>query len=80
LSDETLRSLNLDITEDNGFNLNIHGLPITVWRSVNHFKDVNICGQSFFAENKLKFDINYRERKAVVSETEKLTQEELDEL
>lgn len=80
LSDETLRTLNLEIAEDNGFNLNVHGSPVTIWRSVNHFKDINLCGQSFFAENKLEFVINYRTRKAVARETEKLTQEELDEL
>jgi hypothetical protein len=81
MSAETLRELNLEVPAgDDEFNLNVHGLPVTVYRSVNSFADINICGQSFFSEHKLQLTVNYRSRKAVVVKTADLTEEELEEL
>jgi hypothetical protein len=81
LSDETFRALGLEIKDnDNGFNLNIHGAPVTTYRSVNHFSDINMCGQSFFAEHKLLLTVNYRTRKAFAEKTADLTDAELQEL
>lgn len=81
ISAETLRALKLEVpSDDHEFTLNMHGLPMTVFRSVNSFEDINLCGQSFFAEHKLDFSINYRTRKAIIKKTEELTEAELEEL
>lgn len=77
MSAETLRALELDV---DGLNLVVHGLPMTVFRSVNSFEDINLCGQSFFEMHKLEFSVNYRTRKAVVKKTAELTVSELEEL
>eukprot|EP01039_Chlorochromonas_danica_P013880 gene13880-16130_t len=49
MSAETLRALKLEVSaDDNEFDLNVHGLPMTEFRSVNSFEDITLCGQSFF--------------------------------
>ena len=80
LSDATLRELKLEVFGDDEFNLNVHGLPVTVYRSVNSFSDINLCGQSFFAEHKLELNVNYRTRKTFARKTADLTDSELEEL
>ncbi len=79
VSEYTLADMGID-SVSGGFDLIVHGALVTVHRSVNHFHDLNICGQSFFSEHKAELVINYHTRKATVKETTKLTQEELEEL
>jgi hypothetical protein len=81
LSAETFRDLGIyDVPVEGGLNLALQGLPITVYLSVNHFSDINLCGQSFFDEHKLQLHVNYRLRKLIIDETDELTLEELQEL
>lgn len=58
----------------------VHGLPIPVYMSVNHFADINLCGQSFFGDNLLKLIVDYRKRKVTIEKTPDLTEEEIEEL
>ncbi len=58
----------------------VHGLPIPVYLSVNHFADINLCGQSFLGDNLLKLTVDYRKRKVVVERTPDLTEKEIEEL
>ena len=79
MSENTLADLGIEVLSDD-FNLVVHGTPVTVYRSVNHFNDINICGQSFFSEHKAELMINYRTRKVTVKKTNELTEQELEEL
>ena len=79
LSEHTLADMGIEAVSD-GFNLVVHGAPVTVFRSVNNFHDINICGQSFFSEHKAELVINYRTRKMTVKKTNELTEQELEEL
>ena len=58
----------------------VHGLPIPVYMSVNHFADINLCGQSFLGDNLLKLTVDYRKRKIAVEKTPDLTEKEIEEL
>jgi hypothetical protein len=58
----------------------VHGLPIPVYISVNHFADINICGQSFLGDNSLKLIVDYRKRKVTIEKTPDLTEQEIEEL
>lgn len=69
LSQNTLADIGIEVVSD-GFNLVVHGAPVTVYSSVNNFRDLNICGQSFFSEHQAELTINYRTRKAIVKKDE----------
>lgn len=78
LTHETLNEIGImDALTSDGVIVALQGLPTTVYESTH---DRNVCGQSFFAEHKLKITVNYRSRKILVEKTSELTLEELQEL
>ena len=78
LCDRTFRALGIDHADH--ANVIIHGQPIGVLRSTGHFREVNVIGASYFLENKLEFNINYRSRKVNIDIAPTLTEEQEDEL
>ena len=76
--DRTFRALGINHTDH--ANVIVHGQPIGVLRSTGHFKEVNIIGASYFLENKLEFNVNYRTRKVNIDIAPTLTEEQEDEL
>ena len=75
---DTLRALN--IVDTDHANLIVHGQPITVYKSFNHFSDVNVLGSSFFVENKVEIKLNYFTVKLYITKHSGLSIEELQEL
>lgn len=70
MTKETFTALGIDVaSKDSYFNINVHGTPLTVYPSVNHFEDINVCGQSFFVEHVLKVEVDYNKRKVVMVQT-----------
>eukprot|EP01033_Poteriospumella_lacustris_P007221 gene7221-gene7946 len=60
MTKETLTALGIDVvSKDSYFDINVHGTPLTVYPSVNHFEDTNVCGQSFFTKHMLIVEIDY---------------------
>ena len=78
LCNRTFRALGIDHADH--ANVIVHGQPIAVLRSTGHFKEVNVIGASYFLENKLEFNINYRSRKLNIDIAPTLTEEQEDEL
>lgn len=58
----------------------VHGLPIPIYVSTNHFVDINVCGQSFLSMHLLTLIADYKKRKVVLEKPADLTLEEIDEL
>jgi len=79
ISRETFRAIGImDVNEY--AQIAVHGLPIPVYESTNHFADINLCGQSFLGDNLLKLTVDFRRRKVMVEETTKLSKSEIEEL
>ena len=76
LCDGTLRALGIDHADH--ANIIVHGHPTGVLLSSGHFREV--IGASYFLENKLEFNINYRSRNVNVDIAPILTVEQEDEL
>jgi len=79
LCDRTFRALGIIDHADHA-NVIVHGQPAGVLRSTGHFREVNVIGASYFLENKLEFNINYRSRKVNIGIAASLTEEQEDEL
>eukprot|EP01035_Chromulina_nebulosa_P041531 gene41531-56184_t len=72
--------LALGINHADHANVIVHGHPTGVLRSTGHFREVNVIGATYFLENKLQFNINYRSRKVSIDIAPTLTEEQEDEL
>ena len=76
---ETFDAIEISLVESYA-QITVHGLPIPVYLSVNHFADINLCGQSFLGDNLLKLTVDYRKRKVTLYKTPDLTEKDIEEL
>lgn len=81
LTDETLRAVGIVDATDDQFNLWINQGVVLIYRSTNHFAEINLCGQSMFAALHYNVSINYFTRKATISRSnEELSDADVGEL
>lgn len=78
-SQETFEAIGISHVESYA-QIAVHGLLIPVYLSVNHFADINLCGQSFLGDNLLRLTVDYRKRKVAVERTPDLTEDEIEEI
>lgn len=78
-SAETFQTLGLDHVSVSA-QISLQGLPLPVYRSANHFVDINVCGQSFLSAHLLRLVADYRKRKVILEKTSDLTPQDIEDL